>query len=231
MANDPTALFNLVGLLAGLILIGVVRRVFDTRAYGTILVALGRALAARANGHPLSTTNARLGMGRELADFLEQQIPDLLRSFVQLAVALLILWSFHPALFASAIGTGILVVLIYATAHQRFFRLNGDINQQMEKQVAILSTNVPKKVWIHLARLRKTEVRISDNRSCCLRHDFHRSSRIHRFQFVVRNRKHRYHRGPTILARQLLVGLRGLSAHFSGNIARLVAPVGNHAAN
>lgn len=162
LANDPSSLLTFGVLVGGLIVVGVVRRVFDTRAYGTIRVALGLELAARANGRSISKTNARIGMGRELADFLEERIPELLSSFVQLGVALVILWSFHPALFASSLGAGILTLLIYAAAHQHFFHLNGDLNHQMEQQVEVLSVGSPRGIWIHLTRLRKAEIRISD---------------------------------------------------------------------
>ena len=80
-------------------------------------------------------------MGGELVDFLEIQAPLLLSSFVQLGVALVVLWSFHLMLFASAISAGILMLLIYAAFHQRFFQLNGDLNHQMELQVGILTSN------------------------------------------------------------------------------------------
>ncbi len=101
-------------------------------------------------------------MGRELVDFLEEQVPLLLSSFVQLGVALVILWSFHPMLFTSALGAGLTILLIYAVIHRRFFQLNGGLNHQMEQQVGILSTKAPKRVFVHLARLRKTETAISD---------------------------------------------------------------------
>jgi len=162
LASDLAALVNLGVLLAALILIGVARRIFDTRAYGTIRVEIGRALTAKAGATSISAMNARLGMGRELADFLEVQVPELLSAFVRLHVALVILWSFHPVLFASAFGAGILMLLIYAAQHRRFYRLNGDLNHQMERQVDALSTLSPGKIFVHLARLRRTEVRISD---------------------------------------------------------------------
>jgi len=166
LENDLSALLNLAGLLGALILVGVIRRIFDTRAYGTIRVELGKEQAARAGNGSVSTTNARLGMGRELVDFLEEQIPQLFGSFVQLGAALIILWSFHPMLFVSALTTGILTLLIYAAVHRRFFLLNGDLNGQMERQVGILSSSSSRMLFLHLLKLRKAEVRISDTEAC-----------------------------------------------------------------
>ncbi|MEM7215570.1 MAG: ABC transporter six-transmembrane domain-containing protein [Pseudomonadota bacterium] len=162
LEDDPSELINLCTLLAALILVGVFRRLFDTRAYGTIRVELGREMAHRAANDSVSKTNARLGMGRELADFLEEQVPQLLSSFLQLGVAVVILWSFHPGLFYSALATGLCVLLIYSLVHRRFFRLNGSLNQQMEQQVGVLSDGSPNKLKRHLLRLRAAEVKISD---------------------------------------------------------------------
>ncbi len=166
LAGETAALLNLAGLLAAILIVAVGRRVYDTRAYGTIRVELGRELAARAdNGSgdgSVSTTNARLGMTRELVDFLEEAVPELLSALVTLAVALLILYTFHPVLFVSAAGAGLVMLLVYAAFHRRFFRLNADLNHRAEKQVAILGKNAPGKLLAHLTRVRQIEVRISD---------------------------------------------------------------------
>lgn len=162
LADDTSSLFNLAVLLGVVIVVGVTRRIYDTRVYGTIRVQLGRELVSRAGRTSVSKTNARLGMGRELADFLEEQVPELLSSSVQLGLALVILWSFHPVLFGSALGAGIVILLIYALVHGRFFRLNGDLNQQLEQQVEVLSMPSKKRLLAHLRKLRMFEVRISD---------------------------------------------------------------------
>lgn len=162
LAQESKALLNLASLLGALIFIGVTRRIYDTRAYGTIRVELGRELAASASGKSVSTVNARLDMGRELADFLEEDVPRLLSSIVQLSVALVVLWAFHPILSVSALAAGVSVLLIYALVHRRFFNLNGDLNHQMEQQVGVLSSGQPDRLFDHLIRLRKSEVSISD---------------------------------------------------------------------
>ncbi|MEM1200778.1 MAG: ABC transporter six-transmembrane domain-containing protein, partial [Pseudomonadota bacterium] len=122
MGQDTSGLLNLAALLGAILVVAVGRRTYDTRAYGTIRIELGRALAAKAGPDAVSTTNARLGMGRELVDFLEEQVPDLLSSFVKLTVALALLYAFHPILFAAAAAAGFMVLLIYSVFHRRFFR-------------------------------------------------------------------------------------------------------------
>jgi len=160
--NDPAALLNLAVVLAALILISVIRRVYDTRVYGTIRVSLGGELVERSGDSPVSTTNARLDMGRELVDFLEEQVPALMNSAVQLVISVIILYSFHPTLSYAALGAGVVIIVLYGLFHRRFFRLNADLNHQTEQQVGVLEAKSSGGVLAHLTKLRQFEVRISD---------------------------------------------------------------------
>lgn len=162
VVQELSALVNLAILLGLLIVIGVTRRLYDTRAYGMIRVELGMALSERGDSGSVSRTNARLAMGRELADFLEADVPQLLSSIVQLVVTLVILSLFHPTLLASALVAGVLILSIYALVHRRFFNINGILNHQMEQQVGVLSSKSRKDLKDHLVKLRHAEIRISD---------------------------------------------------------------------
>lgn len=160
--DDASALLRLAVLLAVLIVIAVIRRVYDTRVYGTIRVEVGKSLVKRSAQVNVSTVNARLGMGRELVDYLEQQIPDVMKSAVQLVVSLIVLFTFHPMLSFSALAAAIVMAAIYGMFHGRFYRLNADHNQQIEKQVGILEANSAKGISSHLNTLRRVEISLSD---------------------------------------------------------------------
>ena len=138
LANNTDALFQLIAVLAVLIVVSVIRRAYDTRVFGTVRVELGKTQAARAANLPISTLNARLGMGRELADFLEAELPLAMTSLVQVIISVIVLYIFDPVLAlagASAVAT---MLAIYSLSHGRFYRLNGQLNQQTERQVGIL---------------------------------------------------------------------------------------------
>ncbi|MEO1611201.1 MAG: ABC transporter six-transmembrane domain-containing protein [Pseudomonadota bacterium] len=162
LKGDQTQLVELAALLVVLVAVAVARRVYDTRAYGSIRVALGAQLARRYPHLPVSARTARQDMARELVDFLEIQTPELLTAVVQIVVALILLWVFHPMLALSAIVAGVLMISIYAAFHRRFFRLNADLNQQKERQVAILAVGGGLGFIRHLRALRRHEVRLSD---------------------------------------------------------------------
>ena len=156
------ALFEVAGVMGALIVVAGVRRVYDTRAYGTMRVRLGAELASRSNRQPVSKVNARLGMSRELVDFLEAHVPELLTALVQVVVSIALLWSFDSRLGIGALGVIVALSVVYALFHRRFYRLNRSLNTQMERQVSILEEWRHESLVAHLMKLRRCEVRVSD---------------------------------------------------------------------
>ncbi len=165
LEKNHNAFLQLCLVMGALICVGVVRRIYDTRAYGAIKVDLSQTLIDRTIDMPTSNTNARMDMGRELIDFLEQQVPELMTSFVHIIIAVVILFVFHPWLSLAAVTTAIFSVVIYALFHQRFFKLNARLNHQKEQQVASLESRRSKIISSYLWRLRQAEVKISDTES------------------------------------------------------------------
>ena len=149
-------------MLGGLTLVLVVRRFYDTRAYGTIRVYLGSALDRRFPDMTVSAKNARLTMARELVDFLEEEMPGLLTAVIQIIVTLAVLAMFDFRLALSALGVTIGMMIIYAFFHDRFFHLNAALNEQTEKQVAFLGDRKNLPILVHLRKLRGLEVHLSD---------------------------------------------------------------------
>ncbi|MEM1081739.1 MAG: ABC transporter six-transmembrane domain-containing protein [Pseudomonadota bacterium] len=149
-------------LMATLIVVAVLRRLYDTRVYATLRVELARAQVKRSTALAVSTLNARLGMGHELVDFLEHTLPDAMAAAVHLLIAVIVLYLFSPTLTTAAGVVALLMVLIYAVFHRRFFRLSGALNQQTEQQVSILARRKPRAMRAHLLKLRRVQVQVSD---------------------------------------------------------------------
>ncbi|MGK0499836.1 MAG: ABC-type bacteriocin/lantibiotic exporter with double-glycine peptidase domain [Oceanicoccus sp.] len=150
------------GVFFVITLVGVVRRLYDTRAYGSMRVHLGRELARRISHLPVSKVNARLNMGRELVDFLEAHLPELLTALVQLVVSIIVLVSFDIRMGLSALVVMVLMAVVYGLFHHRFLRGNQQLNEQTEKQVSILEAKSPRAILSHLRALRRLEILISD---------------------------------------------------------------------
>ncbi len=162
LKDDTTALMHLAVVVASLIGISIARRIYDTRVYGMIRVELCTQLVDRSDKLSVSKLNARLSMARELVGFLEEEVPTLMNSVVQLVISFAILFYFHPTLSYAAFCAAVVMVVFYSIFHRRFFKLNADHNHQSEKQVGLLGTNSPKRIYAHFNRLRHIEIRISD---------------------------------------------------------------------
>ncbi|MGI9273542.1 MAG: ABC transporter six-transmembrane domain-containing protein [Endozoicomonas sp.] len=165
-----TGQFHQLGYLAGLMMVMtiliVIRRIYDTRAYGTIRVHLAISLNSRYQGMPVSIRNARLEMGRELVDFMENQVPEIITAIIQLIMAVIILGVFHAYLALSALAVFAGMMILYSFFHQRFYDLNSAFNGQMEQQVDALTTGNSGFVSRHFRNLRKWEVKLSDTEAC-----------------------------------------------------------------
>lgn len=162
LAGNETPFLWLISTLGLLLAIGLGRRVYDTRAYGSIRVALGEAVVEKAKRCSISTVSARLDMSRELARFLEEEVPLVLGAVVQLAVAIVVLYSYHGVLAACAGSAAILALMIYAIFGSRFFAHNAGLNEQTEKQVTVLQSGGGAALRVHLSALRQHEVHLSD---------------------------------------------------------------------
>ncbi|WDE14314.1 ABC transporter six-transmembrane domain-containing protein [Thalassomonas haliotis] len=148
-------------VLVLLTLISVLRRLYDTRVYGDIRVSLGMAVDNRHEQQPVSLRNARLDMAGELVDFLEHELPQLMTAVIQILVTLVVLASFHWQLTATALSLTLAMLLVYGLFDKRFYLLNGKLNSQMEKQVAIIKAG-SRPLLAHLLRLKKYQVKLSD---------------------------------------------------------------------
>ena len=165
LGDEYTTFYQFIGAMAVLTVVATGRRVYDTRAYGSMRVALGRTQAHRAGEEAVSVTNARVLMGRELVDFLEKEAPLSITGLIQIFVAIAVLFSFHGLLALAAGATAVAMLGIYSLSARRFFNLNSDLNEQTEAQVTTLESRDLSRVTAHLTNLRRHEVRLSDTES------------------------------------------------------------------
>ncbi|MEM8576919.1 MAG: ABC transporter six-transmembrane domain-containing protein [Pseudomonadota bacterium] len=165
LSQDTGPFWQLCGTLGVLLMVATGRRVFDTRAYGTMRAAFGRAQSERRGTAPVSRVNAQVLMGRELVDFLETTVPETMTAFVQVVASVIVLAMFSTVLAGAALGAALVMLAIYGAFARLFFRLNGRLNARTERQVAILSAAAPRAVAAHFMGLRRHEVRLSDAES------------------------------------------------------------------
>lgn len=162
LEGRPAGLIGLIATMVALVAVAMLRRAYDTRAYGTMRVWLGTELVRRNVSLPVSRLTARLSMSREIVDFLEHEVAMLIGASVQICVALLLLFSFDASLGFTGTVAMMVLALLYLGFHRCFYRLNGQLNSQVERQVAVLNQRRLPAVTRHLTRLRRCEVWQSD---------------------------------------------------------------------
>ena len=155
--------YILGGSLFLLILLSVLRRVFDTRAYGNVFVWLAQEVIKRHSNENVSKQNARLEMSKGLIDFLEETLPEVISSFLQVIISACFLYYYSPNLGLGALLILVLIVAIYLLFHKRFYQLYELKNNQAEKQINILEKYDKKSLFEHLNIVRNINVRISDS--------------------------------------------------------------------
>ncbi|WP_233071108.1 ABC transporter six-transmembrane domain-containing protein [Motilimonas eburnea] len=160
---QPLLMF--AALLLVLVGVSVARRFYDTRVYGAIRVRLAQRVARKLRAAPVSMTDARLTMSRELVDFFEHELPTLFTAVIQLVATVVILASFASQLAWSVLAAGLASLLVFALFHQQFKHLNGALNDQRECQVALLGRGSFRLLSEHFARLKRCEIKLSDTES------------------------------------------------------------------
>jgi len=162
LSDNPSDLLWLGGLLVTLTIASVARRIYDTRIYGAIKVKLGTVLNAQQSALEISQKSARLDMGRELVDFLEEELPILISALVQITITLVVLAVYDFRLSIAAIVMTATILLIYSLFHKTLYHCNTGLNNRIEQQVSTISTGKPRQLLAHLLGLKKWEVRLSD---------------------------------------------------------------------
>ncbi len=165
LLNDSGAgVLKLGGLCLVLLFVGAARRFYDTRAYAHIYRTVADEVVAeeRRRQSPLSTTSARVSLFREFIEFLEESIPALLNEFIGLFGTLAIIALIDLRVFFACLGAAGFTTGVYWLSGGRIFRLNQGMNDETEKQVAVLESGDRATVQHHFGLLAHWQIRLSD---------------------------------------------------------------------
>lgn len=161
LAQDFSGLLNLAGLGMATLLVGAMRRFFDSRFYARVYQQLGARLSDRTDVS-VSTKSAHLGFITEVVEFFENMLPELVNSGIGLIGTLLIIAGFDQVLLLGCLLALLLTLLIYSLSGSRITRFNQGYDQELEKQVAVISDHQPILVRSHLKKLMRWNVKLSD---------------------------------------------------------------------
>lgn len=151
--------------LAGLELVGLtvgtLRRLYDTRVYTGIYTDVADSTAQK-SGLPITQRAAHMQLARELIDFFEWQLPELLASIVGITGAFIMLIYLLPVIGGASITVAVLIGLVFYASRNRMRGLNTLLNNELERQVTMLESGHDFSRRIHLNRLRRWRIHLSD---------------------------------------------------------------------
>lgn len=161
IAGSLRGVWWLVALEVTALLIGTGRRLYDSRVYAGIYSDVADNTAQRTD-LSVSRRAARLGLARELVDFFEWELPELLAALVGIIGALTMLIYLLPSVGALSIVVGLLVAVVFVLSRGRMFNLNKLLNNELERQVTMLESGRAFLRWRHLSRLARWRIHLSD---------------------------------------------------------------------
>ena len=150
--------YNVAWLIAG-----TLRHRFDTRTYSAIYTSLvTRFLARRFGQKDISKLSAHSTLAREFVDFLEYDLIYVIEAAYNLLGSLVLLFFYDKAIVLVCLGILLPVTCISYFYGGKMRKLNRVKNDELEKQVDIISTGNIHTIRQHYNNLRKWQIKISD---------------------------------------------------------------------
>lgn len=145
------------------IILGTVRHMFDTRTYSAIYTSLViKFLSRKYSKMNVSKLSAHSSLAREFVDFLEHDLVFVIEAVYNIFGSLVILFFFDKLVVGICIAILIPVIIISKLYGKKMLRLNKHKNDELEKQVDIISTGNRTRIHYHYTKLRNWHIRISD---------------------------------------------------------------------
>jgi ABC-type multidrug transport system, ATPase and permease components len=145
------------------LVIGTIRHMYDTRTYSAIYTSLVTTFLSRRSGQcEVSKLSAHSNLAREYVDFLEYDLIFVVEAFYNLFGSLILLFFYDLSLVMICLA--ILVPVLYLSYRygKKLKNLNRMKNDELEKQVAVISSGNRLLINTHFNNLRQWQIKISD---------------------------------------------------------------------
>ncbi len=164
LENSNTGIWTLGSLCLVMLLLAAGRRFYDTRVYSSMYHDLATSLVERKRKNGASTTKltAQVNLLREIVEFFENSLPELIGALVTFIGVMIVLSTIDHWVTAGCLIGSLLVFAIYAFSEKRIFHYNKQQNDELEKQVDVLKENRRRQVHTHFGRIVKWNIKLSD---------------------------------------------------------------------
>jgi len=145
------------------LVIGTIRHMYDTRTYSAIYTSLVTQFLSRRFGQSkISKLSAHSTLAREYVDFLEYDLVFVMEAVYNLFGSLLLLFFYDTSIVIVCLTILLPVLYISYVYGKKMKRLNCMKNDELEKQVDIISSGSKGLICSHFNNLRQWQIRISD---------------------------------------------------------------------
>lgn len=145
------------------LIIGTIRHMYDTRTFSSIYTSLVTQFLSRRYGKTeVSKLSAHSNLSREFVDFLEFDLAYVIEAAYNLLGSLIMLYFYDAAVVAICFTILLPVIAISFFYGKKMRKLTRLKNNELEKQVDIISEGRPEDIQGHYNNLRKWQIKISD---------------------------------------------------------------------
>ena len=162
LADSSQGLYELAGLGVVTMAIAICRRVFDSRFFAGIYTRLSEDLVTHQSDSSTSIKTARLGMLKEVVEFLENSLPSLIMDVLGLAGTVLILLALKLPIFIGCLVVTGATATLYALTGRLTTRYNEGLNNEYEQQVAIVDGGDSHRIAQHIRHMMRWNIKLSD---------------------------------------------------------------------
>lgn len=164
VAQTYAGLWIFLALAVAGLAVAIARRLYDTRVYARIYRETASEVVEKENSKQAEVTRvtARANFVSEFVDFFEIYLPLALTSFFGLAGSVVMLAFISPPLALCAGLVGAAMALVFFVSSPRIRKLNAMLNDEMERQVDILSARQKAGIQGHFRALARWRIRLSD---------------------------------------------------------------------
>lgn len=145
------------------LVIGTIRHMYDTRTYSAIYVSLVTKFLSRRNEKSdVSKLSAHSTLAREFVDFLEFDLVYVIEAVYNLVGSLILLFFYQSSVVLLCLAVLIPVILIGRVYGRRMKYLTKKKNDELEKQVQMITSADKRTLSKHYNNLRGWQIKISD---------------------------------------------------------------------
>jgi len=145
-------------------ILGCLRRFYDTRIYSGIYQTIAPEMVARERQqhNSVSKITGRAGLLLEFVEFLENSLPGLISTAINIVGVLLIISALNTDVLLACIGVLLVAVLTYTLTGHLNFRFNANYNNEIERRVWSIEQNKTAFVQDHFRQLMHWNIKLSD---------------------------------------------------------------------